>query len=336
MIRIAILGAARIGPLALLQPAAVHPAVEVAAVAASDRTRAEAYAAAHGIPRAVDSYRALIEAPDVDAIYNALPPASHAIWSIAALRAGKHVLCEKPFAMNASEARQMVDAARESGRHLVEAFHYRYHPFFTRALELLDSNIIGRPRHIEAVFDAHVPAREGELRYRPELGGGALMDLGCYPVNALHVISGGAKWRVWAAECTVAATGVDLTTCAELGLDSGLRANLYCSMARSNDGDHDTRITISAEHGRLMLENFVAPHQGNRIRIEKAGKTLTETVDRRMTYDYQLEHFVDVVADRRTPLTGGDDSIATMSIIDAIYAAASLERPPSPAMSGSC
>jgi len=337
VIRFAILGAARIGPPALFQPAAAHPDVEVVAVASSDRDKALAYAAANHIPRVADSYRALIEAPDVDVIYNALPPASHAAWSIAALRAGKHVLCEKPFAMNATEARGMVDAAREAGRHLVEAFHYRFHPFFRRAVQLLDSNVVGPLCHIDAVFDAHLPSREGELRYMPELGGGALMDLGCYPANALHVLGGGAPWRVATAECAAAPSGVDLTTSAELRLDSGLTASLYCSMARPTRGDHDTRITITGERGRLILENFVAPHQGNCIRIERDdGTVLDETAEHRTTYSHQLQHFAALVAGKEAPVTGGEDSIATMSIIDAIYASAGFERRSSPTVWTSC
>jgi len=298
----------------------------VVAVAASRRARAETYAAAHGIDGVYGSYRELVEARDVDAIYNALPPAGHAEWSIAALQAGKHVLCEKPFAMNAVEARRMVEAAAVSGRHLIEAFHYRFHPFFERARELLASNTIGQIRHIDALFDARLPFRHGELRYMPEMGGGALMDLGCYAVNALHALGDGAHWYVSDAECIAAPSGVDLTTSARLRTDSGLTAELYCSMARKSPGDHDTRISITGDKGRLILENFVAPHQGNRIRIENADAAVEETATLGMTYDYQLEHFLAVVQGHAEPLTGGADSIATLSIIDAIYAAAGFQR----------
>jgi len=326
MVRFGILGAARIGPTALINRAASNLGASVVGVAASSPAKAEAYAADHRIARAFGGYEALLASPEIDAVYNALPPAYHARWSIAALEAGKHVLCEKPFAMDAGEARRMVDAARASGCQLLEAFHYRCHPFFRRGLELLRSGTIGAVRHIEAVFNARLPDRPGELRYIPALGGGALMDLGCYPVNALGALAGDG-WRVTRASCERGPSGVDLTTAAELELDSGITAAVYCSMARPTPGSHDTHIRIEGEDGRLLLENFVAPHLGNRIRIEAGADIVEESAPERMSYDYQLDHFLAVVAGQEAPLTGGEDAIATMALIDAIYAAAGFERP---------
>ncbi|NIO40326.1 MAG: Gfo/Idh/MocA family oxidoreductase, partial [Burkholderiales bacterium] len=128
MLRFGILGAARIAPIALLHPASLIPGAVVSAVAASSVEKAEAFARQHNIPRAATSYAALVESSDVDAIYNALPPNLHERWAVAALRAGKHVLCEKPFAMNALQARRMVKVGEASQRVLIEAFHYRFHP----------------------------------------------------------------------------------------------------------------------------------------------------------------------------------------------------------------
>ena len=131
-LRFGILGAARIAPMALIQPARRVPEAQVVAIAARDGAKARAFAAKHGIPRVHESYDALLADPELDAIYNPLPNGLHCEWTIRALRAGKHVLCEKPIASNASEAQQMADAARETGRVLVEAFHWRYHPLAKR------------------------------------------------------------------------------------------------------------------------------------------------------------------------------------------------------------
>ena len=138
-IRFGVLGAAQITPAALIAPARAVDGVEVVAVAARDRSRAEAFAAEHSIGRVDDDYQALIDDPDIDAVYNPLPMSLHHPWTIAALRAGKHVLCEKPFAANADEAAEMVTVAEEENRVLVEAFHWRYHPLADRLVEVVRS-----------------------------------------------------------------------------------------------------------------------------------------------------------------------------------------------------
>src|SRR5215467_13402600 len=146
-LRIGTLGAARITPAALIKPARNSTEAEVVAVAARDRSRAQAFASKHGIPQVCDSYGALVNAPDIDAIYNPLPNGLHAEWTIAALEAGKHVLCEKPFTSNAKEAEEVAAVAeRHSDRVLMEAFHYRYHPLAQRMRDVVDSGELGEIR----------------------------------------------------------------------------------------------------------------------------------------------------------------------------------------------
>ena len=132
MIRIGLLGASRVSRYAVIEPAAHIDGIEVHTVAARDAARAAAFAEELAIPHVAADYEALIASDAVDLVYNGLPPSSHARWTIAALEAGKHVLCEKPFAMNATEAQAMVDAAGRTGKILVEAYHYRFHPLFAR------------------------------------------------------------------------------------------------------------------------------------------------------------------------------------------------------------
>src|SRR5580704_14814705 len=149
-LRIGVLGAARIAPAAIIGPATRTDTAEVVAIAARDRTRAQAFATKHGIGRVVDSYEELVADPGVDAIYNPLPNGLHGRWTMAAMAAGKHVLCEKPFTANADEARTVAAAQAGTGLVLMEAFHYRYHPLFARVRELVGSGAVGKVRHIEA------------------------------------------------------------------------------------------------------------------------------------------------------------------------------------------
>ena len=208
-LRVGILGAAKIAPAALIEPARSMPEVQVAAVAARDLSRAQAYATTNGIPAAYDSYDALLARPDIDAIYNALPPSRHADLTIAALRAGKHVLCEKPFAMNAAEARAMVDAGTQSGRVLMEAFHYRYHPLFGALLDTVRSGQLGRLESIAATFVVPIPARDGELRFDAGANEASASDLLLIraPFDSRGIMhcpreSNGGRMSVCTAVCT--------------------------------------------------------------------------------------------------------------------------------------
>ena len=188
-IRIGILGAASIAPMALIRPARRVPDAVVAAVAARDEARAARFADKHGIARVHPSYAALLADPEPDAIYNPLPNSLHCEWTLRALEAGKHVLCEKPLASNAEEAERMAKAATNAGRVLVEAFHWRYHPLADRMREIVTSGELGPIRHVEASFCVPM-IRRGDIRYRWDLGGGATMDLGCYAINMVRTLAG--------------------------------------------------------------------------------------------------------------------------------------------------
>jgi predicted dehydrogenase len=326
MIRFGILGAARIAPLALIKPAVQISNVEVVAVAASSVEKAQAFADEHNIATAAESYAALIESPHVDAIYNALPPNLHEQWSVAALESGKHVLCEKPFAMNAAEARRMATAADASKRLLLEAFHYRFHPYFQRVLEMLADDVIGDIRHVKAQFDVRIPYDSSEFRHIPTLGGGALMDLGCYPVHWVRSLIG-SEPRVVRAECVRSEAGVDVSTRASLNFPGGATAEIATAMHEMSARRHYARVVIEGEKGRLILENPIAPHNGNKIITEVEGAARSESIEGESTYYYQLKHFAAAVDGREAPLTGGEDAINNMQLIDNIYMAAGFERP---------
>jgi predicted dehydrogenase len=176
-IRIGVLGAAAIVPMALTNPAHSVPEAQVVAIAARDPKRAEVLARKHHIPRVHRTYSDLLADPEIDAIYNPLPNNLHAEWTIRALKAGKHVLCEKPIASNAQEAEEMARTAYETGLVLSEAFAYRYHPLTACVKEIIASGEVGNIKHIEAQFCFLLPS-PNNIRFNYELAGGALMDCG--------------------------------------------------------------------------------------------------------------------------------------------------------------
>jgi len=324
MIRIGILGAARIAPRGIITPANALLGAEVVAIGARNLERAQNFAARHSIPFACGSYGELLARDDVDLVYVALPPSAHLEWCVKALANGKHVLVEKPFANNAQDAAEMVAAARAAGRHLIEGFHYRFHPLFERALALLRSGAIGRLRHIDATFNVELPDTPGELRYIEALGGGALMDLGCYCLHWIRTVAGDEPTVVKAnARCET--PGVDVDVQAELAFTSGPTASLNCSM-QPQDGKLFRRLRVEGDAGMLELDNPVSPHAGATLSLEAPNAPLPQMVSGGdTTFHYQLRHVLEVIEGRAAPITGGDDAIANMRAIDAIYRAAGLK-----------
>src|ERR1700728_105448 len=176
MLKIGVLGAARIAPAALIKPARRTGRAEVTVVAARDPAKAAQYAKANKIPRVVDSYEALLADPELDAVYIPLPNGLHGHWTVAALNAGKHVLCEKPFTANADEARHVAEAAAaHPGLVVMEAFHYQYHPMTRRLVEIVQSGELGVIKEIDMSFSAPL-AKPNDIRYQLDLAGGAMMD----------------------------------------------------------------------------------------------------------------------------------------------------------------
>jgi predicted dehydrogenase len=319
-LRIGILGAAKIAPPVVINPSRDNPDFEVVAVGARDAERAKAFAAEHKIANVAKDYDALVHRDDVDVVYNALPPSGHARWSIAALEAGKHVLCEKPFAMNAAQVRRMNEAAARSGRKLVEAFHYRHHNVMKRAVEIARSRELGRVVRVDADFAVPIPYRDGELRWTRELGGGALMDLGCYPAHALRSVMG-SEPRVLGASC-VLEHGVDATIRAELEFGA-IPSTLTCSMKSQRFG---ANLKLRGERGTMEIANYLAPQMGCRFTVTIGEEARSEPTDGPATYVAQLAELGDVLLRGKTQLISNADSLANMSLIDAIYQAADVER----------
>jgi predicted dehydrogenase len=319
-IRIGLLGAARIAPNALVKPARVVEGVEVAAVAARDPGRAEAFATRWGVPTVHSDYATLIADPDLDAVYIPLPNGLHAQWTLAALAAGKHVLCEKPFTSNADEAREVERAAAGTDLVVMEAFHYRYHPLMARALDLVAKDTIGEVRHVETQFCFPLP-RFSDIRYNAALAGGALMDAGCYAVHCLRQFGPGEP-TVRKARAKLHSPQVDRAMTATLVFPSGATGAITCSMWSRHLLGVSARVLGSA--GELRITNFIAPQYYHKLSVRSGTGRWTEKVPGEPTYTCQLRAFVAAVTDGQPVLTPPADSIQTMTVIDDIYRAAGL------------
>ncbi len=334
VVRFGILGAARIAPPALIRPAAKSPEAEVVVVAARDHGRATDFAARHEIPRVADDYEAVVNDPDVDAVYIPLPNGLHAEWTLAALAAGKHVLCEKPFTSNAHEAETVALAAskasEESGLVVAEAFHYRYHPLARRMAEIASSGELGRLRTIEAWLCAPV-VKKSDIRYRYDLAGGALMDMGCYVINMARML-GGEEPEVRSATAKLQSPDVDRAMVAELAFPGGHRATVHASMWSSSVLHVAARVT--GDDGEMRVLNPTGPQALSVLRVRSPLGRRTEIPTRRSTYAFQLDAFCDGVL-RGTPvLTSPSDALANMRVIDAVYEAAGMRLRGEPAARG--
>ncbi len=298
----------------------------ILAVAARDVERAKRFAARHGIASVHPSYAALLADPEIEAVYNPLPNSLHAVWTIRALEAGKHVLCEKPIAATVAEAEAMAAAAARTDRVLVEAFHYRYHPLFARLRAIMAAGEIGETRHLEAhlCFPLLMPR---DIRWRADLAGGALMDAGCYTVSLLRHLAG-AEPAVESAFARWTSGGVDRWMEARLRFPDGRTGRLTCSLLSTSLLRASARVEGSA--GRIGVLNFVAPQYFHRVRVVNATGTRTERVAGPPSYDCQLRAFVGAVRDGVKVPTDPADAIANMRVIESIYAAAGRPWQPPP------
>lgn len=320
-VRFGTLGAARITPLALVRPARKVDGAELVAVAARDRARAEKYAGKHAIGRVHASYDDLLADPGIDAVYNPLPNALHAEWTVKALEAGKHVLCEKPFTSNAAEAREVAAAAERSGLVVMEAFHWRYHPLAARIREIVASGEIGTVRHVGAALCFPLVLL-GDIRWQWALAGGALMDAGCYAVSFVRHMAGEEPQVVRARSRTFRHPQVDRRTEADLSFPSGATGRITASLLSRTLVRTSGRIV--GDEGEVRVFNPFGPQYHHRLTVRTGGGKRVEHVTREPTYNFQLRAFCAAVLEGDPVLTPPEDAVANMTVIDAVYEAAGL------------
>lgn len=326
-LRIGVLGAAKIVPSALVKPARRVPGVEVAAIAARDRVRAEAMAQRLGIPKVHAGYDELVKDDSLHAVYVPLPNGLHGRWTIRALEEGRHVLCEKPFTANADEARAVQAAAERTGLVVMEGFHWRYHPLAERMLAIVGSGELGAVRRVEAEMSFPLP-RGADIRWQPGLAGGAMMDAGCYPVSIVRTLAG-AEPTVTAARMLLRSPGVDRLCEADLAFEDGRGGRVTASMWSSR-GLRFTA-TVVGDEATMRVVNPVSPHVFHRLTVRGAKQRHSERVRGGPTYGYQLAAFRAAVLEGGPVLTPPPWSVANMQVIDDAYRAAGLEpRTPTP------
>jgi predicted dehydrogenase len=320
-VRIGILGAANIVPSALIKPARQVTEVMVAGVAARDITRSQAFAKKHAIPQVFATYDELLADPMIDAVYIPLPNGLHEHWTLKALAAGKHVLCEKPFASNAIEAERMAEAAQQSGLVLMEAFHYRYHPLAARMKEIVSSGELGKIQRIEAALCFPLFSRK-DIRYNLSLAGGATMDAGSYTINVLRFLAG-EEPEVVQASAKLASPGVDRRMDADLRFPNGIMGHMTASLLSSTL--LSVSIRVIGEQGTMNVLNFIAPQFYNRLSVRTPKGHRTEHIAGDATYTYQLRAFAQAITQGTPVLTNPIEAIANMRVIDAVYRKAGLQ-----------
>jgi len=289
-------------------------------VAISSRNEAKARQAADklGIPRAYGSYEELLADPEIDAVYNPLPNHLHVPWSIRALEAGKHVLCEKPIALSSAEGRQLVEAARKHPRlKVMEAFMYRHHPQWKRTREIVESGGIGELRTIQSFF-SYFNADPDNIRNQPEIGGGGLMDIGCYPISLSRFLFAAEPQRVLGIVEYDPRLKTDRLASAILDFGRGT-STFTCSTQLV---PHQ-RVNVFGTTGRVELEiPFNAPpDRPCRIWHTRDGKTeeiVFETCDQ---YGLQGDVFSRAILDDTPVPTPIDDAVANMRVIEGVVAA---------------
>jgi predicted dehydrogenase len=293
---------------------------EVVAVAARDPARAEKFARKHNIPKVYATYEDVIADADVDAIYNPLPNGLHAEWTMNAIAAGKHVLCEKPFTSNAAEAEQVAAAAEGTGLVVMEALHYRYHPLAQRMHDVVAGGELGDLERVETTMCIPLPMFK-DIRYQYELGGGATMDVGSYAVHQLRLL-GGDDPNIISAHARLQKPDVDRWMQADVRWPQGHTGRMTCSMWSSTP----LKLTVRAwgSRGELRVFNQTGPQFYHRFTVVRAGKKEREKFPRKATYAYQLEAFTSAVLHGTPVLTPPSDSVENMRLIDAVYRAADL------------
>ena len=322
-LRIGILGAAAIAERAMVAPAKAIGA-ELVAVAARDLDRAQAYAQTHGIAKAYGSYDELLADPDVEVVYNPSPNSEHVRWTLAALRAGKHVLSEKPFGSNAEEARLVAAEPNPSGLVVFEGFHHRYHPTYLRMLELVGSGAIGEVTELVVNMKFHC-ANLDDIRWSWPLAGGSLMDLGCYAIHIardLARVLGGSARPISASATTHA--GIDPRVDATATVAAGLPGGVIATLESSLEGPQEMSILVTGTRGTIFQPNFIDLTSDDRLIIESASGLRVEHLGTVSTYTHQLGALIAAIRDGASFPTDLDNAIANMEFIDECYRLAGL------------
>lgn len=306
---------------ALIPPLQVSKRNGLLAVGSRSQATADAYAKEKKIPRAYGSYEALLADPDIDVIYNPLPNHLHAAWTIKAVEAGKHVLCEKPLALTVDEVDAIRSAAQKHGRVVAEAFMYRYHPQTLKVQELVRSGSLGTLKLIRGSF-SFVLAREGDVRLNPEMGGGSIWDVGCYPISYARSVVGEEPLEVFGWQVT-GPTGIDKTFVGQMRFKDDVIAQFDSSFVIP----FHAFMEIVGSEGTLNIPRPFKPGVNEKIYLTRGEKTETITIKGQELYLGEVEDMADAILLGREPRVPLDDSRANVAVISALLESARAGRP---------
>lgn len=310
-----LLSAARINR-ALIPPLRVSKRNQLLAVASRSQELVGAYAAERKIPRAYSSYENLLADPEIDVIYNPLPNRLHAEWTIKAVEAGKHVLCEKPLALTVEEVDAIAGAAKTHGRVVAEAFMYRHHPQTLKVKELVQDGSIGILKLLRGSF-SFVLDREGDIRLDPAMGGGSIWDVGCYPISFMRTVVGAEPIEVFGWQVT-GPTGIDDTFVGNLHFAK----DIYGQFDSSFVIPFHAYMEIVGSEGTLIVPEPFKPEFNEKIFLVRDGKTETIKVKGKDLYLGEVEDMADTIIQGKTPRISLADSRANVATIRALLESA--------------
>ncbi|HEY3289980.1 MAG TPA: Gfo/Idh/MocA family oxidoreductase [Anaerolineae bacterium] len=289
---------------------------QLVAVASRDKARADEYAHKWQIPHTFGSYEELLNAKDIDVIYNSLPNGLHMEWTIKAAQAGKHVLCEKPIGVTPAEVEAMTQAARKAGVIVTEAFMYRHHPQTIKVKELVDSGAIGQLRLIRGSFTFNI-ARETDIRLNKNLTGGSIWDVGCYPISYMRYITGTEPVEVFGWQAT-SASGVDETFVGQLKFGNGIFGQFDSGFR----APFRTHMEIVGSRGIITIPRPFKPEVEGRILLTKGDEVETITSAREELYLGEVEDIADAILEGKSPRISLEHSRANVAAIVALLQSA--------------
>lgn len=326
-VRWGVLSVANIAVKRVIPAIVASESERLVAVASRNAQRArELFAHQPGV-RIYHDYQSLIDDPEIEAIYNPLPNSMHARWTIKALLAGKHVLCEKPLAVTAEEGSLMIEAAHNSGKLLMEGFMYRFHPQLIWALEQIRSGRLGEVRMVRASFFFNIllPLRPNDIRLQPHLAGGSLMDVGCYPVNFCRAVYGRPPSAVAARVYAAAPGAVEHTTSAVLDFGNGRFGQIDSSFGLPTQ----QMAEVIGEQGSLNLPiPFVTGTHETEVILNLEGQTIHQKIQHADPYRLEIEHFGACVRTGTQPAFRLDETLENLATVEAIYQSAGHPWPP--------
>ena len=306
---------------ALIGPLNTSKRCQLLAVASRSQEKADEYARQHKIERAYGTYAALLQDPSVDVIYNPLPNHLHAEWTIKALEAGKHVLCEKPMALTMAEMDAMIAAAEKSGKVLTEAFMYRTHPQTLKVKEIVDSGALGRVRMVKGSYTYSMESTT-DIRLDPTMGGGGLWDIGCYPLSYARSVLGTEPLQAFGWQI-LGSTGVDETFVAQLKFPDDVFVQVDCSIRIP----YHTFMEIIGDKGSLYIPHPYNPNAVENLRLTCDGEIETIEVLGPETYISEVEDIVDVILLGKPPRISLADSRANTAALLALFESARTGQP---------